>query len=254
MVHPCHTQGLNSWDQVGCYCERALNPDFWAEPINAMTNLAFILAAMIAYVDLRSKGPRSGSGSIIVLIGLLMCVGAGSFMFHTFATSWAKLADVTPIALFMATYIVIAFVRFLNMPLGVALAISGAVVGVTLIMFLCGGVLPKELCTAINSSLNGSLTYVPSLIMLIIVGAVLYRRKHAATDWVLSAMCVFTVSLVMRIIDGWPKGNAIGCMVREMGEQTVHIGTHSLWHILNAVTLYLLLRALIENPAVIKRF
>jgi hypothetical protein len=253
MLHPCHTQGLNSWEQVSCYCERALNPDFWAEPINAMTNLAFILAAMIAYVDLRAKGQRSGSGSIIVLIGLLMCVGAGSFMFHTFATAWAKLADVTPIALFMAVYIVIAFVRFLNMPLGSAFAISGAVVGVTLIMFLCGKVLPEGLCTVINSSLNGSLAYVPSLIMLIIVGSVLYRCKHAATDWVLSAMCVFTVSLVMRIIDGWPNENAIGCMVREMGEQTVHIGTHSLWHILNAVTLYLLLRALIENPTAIKR-
>ena len=65
-------------------------------------------------------------------------------------------------------------------------------------------------------------------------------------------MCVFTMSLIFRTIDGWPKGNALGCMVREMGEGSVAIGTHPLWHILNAVTLYLLLRAAIENPPAVR--
>jgi hypothetical protein len=56
------------------------------------------------------------------------------------------------------------------------------------------------------------------------------------------------VSLILRILDGWPEWQAIGCMMREVGGQTIFLGTHSLWHILNAVMLYLLLRALIENP------
>jgi len=105
----------------------------------------------------------------------------------------------------------------------------------------------------LQASFNGSLAYAPPLAALVIVGTLLHRRKHGATDWVLSAMCVFTVSLVLRTLDGWPRGQAIGCMVRQMGEQTIAIGTHPLWHILNAVTLYLLLRALIENPPVAKR-
>ncbi len=247
MIHPCHAQNLGSWDQVSCYCERALNPDFWAEPLNAMSNLAFLIAALLAYTDLRVRGPKRGGPAILGLIGLLMAVGAGSFLFHTFATGWARLADVTPIALFITLYMVLALRWFLELSIWSAVALSGAVVALTVAMFLCGGVLPEGLCRVLSTSLSGSLAYLPALIALGGVGTILYRRKHRATDWVLSAMCVFTVSLILRTLDGWPKGNAIGCMVREMGERTVYLGTHSAWHILNAVTLYLLLRALIEN-------
>lgn len=248
IIFPCHAEGLDAWDQVSCYCERALNPDLWAEPINAATNLAFVIAALFAYTDLRATGPQRGTREIIVLICLLMAVGAGSFLFHTFATGWARLADVTPISVFMIVYIVIALRRLLGMSLLSALAVSGLVVGVSVSMFLCGGLLPAGLCTILNTSFSGSLAYVPSLVALMVVGVILHLRKHRATDWVLSALCVFFVSLIFRTLDGWPNGQAIGCMVREMGEQTILIGTHSMWHILNAVTLYLLLRALIENP------
>ena len=84
-----------------------MNPDYWAEPLNAMSNLAFLLAAAFAYTDLRMRGTERGAGSIIVLIGLLIAVGAGSFVFHTYATVWARLADVAPIALFVALYLVL---------------------------------------------------------------------------------------------------------------------------------------------------
>ncbi len=247
MINSCHAEGLGAWDQVGCYCERALNPDFWAEPINAMTNLAFLFTALFAYTDLRAKGPHSGTREILVLIGLAMLVGVGSFMFHTFATGWARLTDVTPITLFITVYLVTALRRFLGMSLLSALGVTGLVVVITLVMFLCDELMPGRLCSALNSSFSGSLAYVPALAVMAIFGSVLYRHKHPVTDWVLSAFCVFTLSLILRALDDWPKGNGIGCMTREMGEQAVSLGTHSLWHILNAVMLYLLLRALIEN-------
>jgi hypothetical protein len=247
MINSCHAEGLGAWDQVGCYCERALNPDFWAEPINAMSNLAFLFTALFAYTDLRAKGPHQGTREIIVLIGLMMAVGVGSFMFHTFATGWARLADVTPVSLFITLFLVIALRQFLGMSLLSALGISGLVVGVTLVMFLCGGILPDRLCVLLNTSFSGSLPYLPALAVMAVFGTVLYQRKHPVTDWVLSALCVYAVSLIFRSLDSWPHGNAIGCMTREMGEKTISIGTHSIWHILNAVMLYLLLRALIEN-------
>ena len=28
MVKPCYADKLSAWDQVSCYCERGLNPDF----------------------------------------------------------------------------------------------------------------------------------------------------------------------------------------------------------------------------------
>jgi len=248
MIYPCHAQTLGSWDQVSCYCERALNPDFWAEPINAMSNLAFLFAALFAYTDLRARGPGHGTPAILGLVFLLIAVGTGSFLFHTFATQWARLADVTPIALFITLYMVLSLRWFFGMNMPGALAIAAALVGLTLTMFLCGGVLPEGLCRVLSTSLSGSLAYVPALVALAVVGTILYRRKHRATDWVLSALCVFTLSFILRTLDGWPAGAALGCMVREMGERTVYLGTHSAWHILNAATLYLLLRAAIENP------
>ena len=247
MVYPCHAQDLASWDQVSCYCERAMNPDFWAEPLNALSNLAFLLAAAFAYADLRAKGLKRGARTILVLIALLIMVGVGSFLFHAYATVWARLADVAPIAAFVAVYMVLALRWFLNLGIWSALNISAVIVLATVAMFLCGGVLPDELCKQLSASLNGSLAYAPALIALAVVGIILYRSKHGAADWVLSALCAFTLSLAFRTLDGWPEGQPLGCMAREAGGQMVMLGTHALWHILNAVTLYLLLRAAIEN-------
>ena len=38
--------------KIFAYCERGLDPSFWAEPVNALTNLGFILASLIALVML----------------------------------------------------------------------------------------------------------------------------------------------------------------------------------------------------------
>ena len=34
--------------QIDGYCER-VDPSYWAEPVNAVTNLAFVLAALIVW-------------------------------------------------------------------------------------------------------------------------------------------------------------------------------------------------------------
>jgi len=236
MVKPCDAGNLAAWDQVGCYCERALNPDFWAEPLNALSNLAFIVAAVLIYADLRVSRVQQGKGIILCLIVLLMCVGVGSFLFHTFATAWSRFADIAPIAVFVAVYTALALNWFIGLAVWLSICVSGLVVAVTVAMFLAG------------SALNGSLAYAPALVSLLAVGAILHRRKHGATDWVLAAFCVFFISLILRTLDGWPAEVPLGCMVRQVGEQSISIGTHALWHLLNAVMLYLLLRAAIANP------
>ena len=86
--------------QLDGYCER-LAPGFWAEPLNAVTNLAFIIAALIMWR--RSIGVAPAR----LLCGWLFAIGLGSFLFHTFATPWAAMADVVPIFAFVVTYIVL---------------------------------------------------------------------------------------------------------------------------------------------------
>ena len=41
---------------IDIYCER-VGPDFWAEPLNAISNAAFLVAAYPAYGEWRRKTP-----------------------------------------------------------------------------------------------------------------------------------------------------------------------------------------------------
>jgi len=86
--------------QVDGYCER-LDPTFWAEPVNAVTNAAFLIAAYVIWRRVRGHGLPLA----MLLVAILAIIGVGSFLFHTFATRWAGVADVLPILLYILVYI-----------------------------------------------------------------------------------------------------------------------------------------------------
>src|SRR4051794_39285162 len=115
------------FEPVRAYCERA-DAGFWAEPLNAASNAAFLVAAALAGRRATrgfggavgfGAGPlsRTGEGAhrgfddaaatatfdpaALALSLLVAVVGLGSFLFHTIAVRWAMLADVIPIALFI---------------------------------------------------------------------------------------------------------------------------------------------------------
>ncbi len=82
------------------YCER-LGPAYWAEPVNAVTNAAFLVAA--AVMAWRLRGAHLPLANAMVV--LLAVIGLGSFLFHTHAERWAALADTTPILAFILVYL-----------------------------------------------------------------------------------------------------------------------------------------------------
>ena len=79
------------------YCER-IDGSFWAEPLNAVTNVAFLVAALAGFWLWRRQGGRDAV--TLVLIGLVFAIGIGSFLFHTIPNRWTLLADVVPIQFF----------------------------------------------------------------------------------------------------------------------------------------------------------
>ena len=85
-------------EAVDGYCER-LGPGLWAEPWNAVTNLAFVLVGL--WMWRRS----AGIGPARVLSAVLVVIGIGSGLFHTFAQTWAGVADVAPILVFVLLYV-----------------------------------------------------------------------------------------------------------------------------------------------------
>ena len=98
------------------YCERAQDPSFWAEPLNAVTNAAFLIAAAVCLViALRA---RRADGPVLWLIAVMAAIGVGSFLFHTYAETWAALADVIPIGIFILSFFVLSMRCFAGLSWG----------------------------------------------------------------------------------------------------------------------------------------
>ncbi len=89
---------MDLFAQIDAYCER-LGPGYWAEPVNAVTNLAFMLVAVWMW----RRSARVGLARL--LAGILFAIGVGSYLFHTHAQGWAALADVLPILAYILVYI-----------------------------------------------------------------------------------------------------------------------------------------------------
>ena len=206
------------WSEaVDLYCERT-DASFWSEPVNALSNAAFLVAAALA-LDLWRRGDRK-DWPALALIVIVAAVGVGSFVFHTVATRAAILADVVPIGVFIYGYLLLALRRFLHLRVIVAAPI--------VVAYAAGAQALSALAPA--RLLNGSIGYLPALAALIAV-AVAAREQGTRRSLGLAAV-VFAISLAFRTAD-------IALCPQ------FPLGIHFVWHVLNAVVLYVLLRAAI---------
>ena len=213
------------------YCER-LGAEFWAEPLNALSNIIFIFASLWAWRTATKLGRLDGT--IISLCILSAGIGIGSFLFHTYANLWSSFADVIPIWSFVALYVVISVIKITGKsPLrvgGIALGIMAIIIGIVWIIS-SGSATQVEAST---DPLNGSAQYAPALIALWFFAFITYRRNYSIKPWIISAALVFTLSLVARTLD------LHLC-------NTFPIGTHFMWHILNGIMVALLLQGILRE-------
>jgi len=151
------------------YCER-LGPGLLAEPLNAVTNGAFLVAAWrLASLAHSRSGPKAQAGSdrgVLALAALALAIGVGSSLFHTFATGWALAADVLPILLFQLLFLLL----YLRRRAGLALAPAAGLCLAFLLACLAGRGFPGVL--------NGSLAYAPTLAVLALLAGHQLRQKH----------------------------------------------------------------------------
>ena len=197
------------WMQtVDGYCER-LGPGYWVEPLNAVTNAAFLIAAAVMWR--RTEG---------IAIGRLLCVilaviGVGSYLFHTHATRWAELADVLPILAFILTYVFAASRDFLGLRPWVA--------GVAVLAFFPYAAATVPLFAMIPG-LGSSAGYAPVPVLILFYAWLLRHRALATARGLTTGACILVVSLTFRTLDG-PLCGALP------------FGTHFLWHVLNSLML-----------------
>jgi hypothetical protein len=209
-------RSLPMLQHVDLYCERT-GPEFWAEPVNALTNLAFIAAGIWA---LREARYNRADGFVTALCWLVVVIGVGSGLFHTFANRLTLLADVVPIALFTLAYTVFAIRRYLGFSwLGTGILFVGFYVSVGLLTAM----VPERL----NALTSGSVGYLPAFLALFGFGGWVALRGHPAGRWLLAAALTFLASVTFRALDHHV------C-------EALPLGTHFMWHVLNAVMLGLL--------------
>ncbi|WP_290055685.1 hypothetical protein [Amycolatopsis solani] len=194
-------------DYVDGYCER-VGPGLWGEPLNGLSNLAFLVAAVLVWR--LAKGDRTGR----VLAALIGVVFVASSVFHLLATRWAAVADSGAILVFMLVYAVVFARRYWSRRWGWVAA-------------------PGFLALTAGIALLGGGLYLSALVGLGVFAAVLAFQRDTRWTHFAVAGAVFALSLSLRTLD------------RDVCDY-VPAGTHFLWHLLNGVVLYLVSRAAIR--------
>ena len=195
---------------IDAYCER-VGPEYWAEPINAVTNAAFVIAALVRWP--RVQG--AGLGLARALTVTLALIGVGSYLFHTHATVWAAIADTTPIAIYVLLYIFAANRDYWGLKWPWAL-------GATALFFPFAAItIPLFERVPV---LGVSAGYLPVPSMIAAYAIALRKRLPEVARGLAIGAAILMVSLTFRSLD-----------IRVC--EGVPIGTHFLWHILNAIML-----------------
>ncbi|MFD6249283.1 ceramidase domain-containing protein [Streptomyces roseolus] len=222
---------MNLYEHVDQYCER-VSTAFWAEPVNALSNLSFAVAAWAIWRMLvrHRAGPagRKAPLSIAFTVPLAASISLGSFAFHTLGTRWAQVLDVAPIALFVLWFLG-SYLHWFH-GLSRRRAFLGVVAFIAFLAAFIAVVGPYVP--------NRSGTYVPVLLLLAALTVVLRTsrdpglRVHAGTFGL--ATVSFTGALLARTAD-------------ESVCSDFPVGTHFLWHLLDGLVVYLASLALVRH-------
>ncbi|TLU83850.1 MAG: hypothetical protein FDX30_06145 [Chlorobium sp.] len=199
------------------YCERH-GLGLLDEPLNLTTNISFFLAAAAA-AHLMKKHGRLNSGNAILVI-LMILIGTGSTLYHSFASKWAEVSDVVPIFLYQIAFLWLYCQKIIK--LTQVYSFLGIFLFIAINVFSCN----------FQSVLNGSIMYFPAFIVVFSLGVYHLMHQQIERLAILAASLVFSLSLLFRTIDLyicplWP------------------LGTHFIWHILNGLLLYLTTRVII---------
>ncbi len=205
---------MDPWRSIDLYCERT-DAGFWAEPLNALTNLAFLVAAILIANRARREPGRLGWDATTLAV-LTALVGAGSFLFHTFATVWGRWLDLVFIAAFVYVLLALCLVRVAG------LGWRGVLAGLVSYVVFERGVL----AAVPPGTMGGSVLYLPPVLALAAMAWYARHRAHPAAPRLAATVGVFVVAIAVRTVDlplcrAWPTG------------------THFLWHLLTAWVLYL---------------
>jgi len=195
------------------------------EPLNTLTNIGFLVAAYLVFRlywrDRDYKGKRMWD---IYFLNLCMIfIGVGSISFHMYPSLYTELADTLFIILFIIVYFTSAMVRITSL--------SKFQVAVAMMAFVFT---TNSLVRYFPNAMNDSVAYLSSMGALIFIAFYLHIKRRAAATYFLIASVLGMVSLFFRVVDV------------EVCEE-IPFGTHFIWHIMNSILLYILMKQLLRS-------
>lgn len=212
-------------DYVDNYCERT-DGSFWSEPLNAVSNVSFLIASVAAWLVVRRAARATGApaAELSALPVLIFAIFVGSSAFHTTATRWGLALDSGSIAVFLVYFVVLWARLYWDLPWSRAWLAAP--------VFLAGTALISLLPLGLPGSYLAALLGMGALAGLLFFSRQPDRRQH--WPWYLGAALVFAVSLTSRTLD------------QPLCDE-VPIGTHYVWHTLNGLVLYLVTHAAVAR-------
>lgn len=215
--------------KIDANCERT-HEGFWAEPLNAWTNAAFLFsAAAAAWVVWRIVGRRWAwrDVDLWLLPFWLVCIAVGSFLFHTWANRLSGALDVGSIMAFVLTYLAVFTGRVLRWRGVWTAAWLVVLLGMSVVLPGVAFALLPELSEQIGRIVGYVCAYAPTTVSVFLAGLLAQRAgRRRGARLLYAAGGVFIVSMTVTGLDGplcdqWPWG------------------THFAWHLLNAAVLTL---------------
>lgn len=205
-------------------CERA-STLWYAEPLNTISNLGFLYVAvmMYRYYHRHEDLDRRWIWDIHALTFLTFIIGVNSILFHTFPNPVTELMDTIPIVMFIMIYFTSVLFRIGRVNLFQGIICLVAFVGFS-----------HMLVHQFPRALNDSIGYLSSMIALVMIAVYLHLKARPSSTHFMMAAIIGITSLFCRAID------RVTC-------DMFPLGTHFLWHILNATLLYILLKQIIRN-------
>ena len=202
---------------IDAYCER-VGEGLLAEPLNAISNISFLIAAWAAW-RLAKRGERLSPG-ILILIGLDLLVGVGSILWHTYPNDTTLIVDVVPIVLFIMWYVWLYARR--------VMAVGPLFAALFVFLFVSATYVALQYA----SLLHGAPVYTPGLVVVFLMGLYHLATRKPAKLTLIAASGVYLTALFFRTIDNevcpvWP------------------LGTHFIWHSLVGFGTYIAARGLV---------
>lgn len=220
----------STFSYIDGYCERKHDPSPMAEPLNLFTNLAFVIGALMVFKAMKAYNmltPRNWDITLLTVI--LAAIGFGSAAFHSVPNALTLNMDVLPITLFIHLYVISFFIRVIGLK---------PISAILVVLLFFGAELFFE-NTFSRNTLNGTIMYIPTYLMMLVMVLLLgFIKQNPLYLHLINTAVIWTFSLAFRTVD------------MQICTHTQYIGTHFIWHLLNAIVLYRMLMLLIMDRVI----